>query len=149
MPHPLNGFGFVVPAVEKRSILACTFSSVKFPGRAPEGKVLLRAFLGGAFHPQVREWNDERIQLAVREDLRLLLGVNAAPSLVFISRYPASMPQYHLGHLDRVDRIKQRLGQIKGLALAGNAYLGIGIPDCIHSGEQAADSLLEWLLPRP
>ena len=142
VPHSLAGFGLVVPPAEGRSILACTFSSVKFPGRAPEGKALLRAFLGGALQPEMADQDDQAMLQAVREDLRFLLGITRAPAHVSIRRYADSMPQYAVGHLDRVSRIERILEQSKGLALAGNAYRGVGIPDCIHSAELAADSLL-------
>ena len=142
VPHPLEGFGFVVPPAEGRSILACTFSSMKFPGRAPEGKAVLRAFLGGALQPEMANKDDETMVQAVREDLRFLLGITRAPSHVSLHRHADSMPQYTVGHLDRVSRIEKILEQSKGLALAGNAYRGVGIPDCIHSGEQASDLLL-------
>ncbi len=147
VPHALNGFGFVVPPSEGRSILACTFSSVKFAGRAPEGKVVLRAFLGGALQPEMVELNDEQMERAIREDLRLLLGIQAAPSEVRIRRHLNAMPLYPVGHLDRLARIEGLLGRATGLALAGNAYHGVGVPDCIHSAQQAAETLLGQLYP--
>jgi protoporphyrinogen/coproporphyrinogen III oxidase len=143
VPHPLDGFGFVVPSAEGRSLLGCTFSSVKFACRAPEGHVLLRAFLGGSPSPE-----DAAVTAAVREDLRVLLGITAAPHLVTIHRWAASMAHYTVGHLARVAAIEERTCRWPGLALAGNGYRGIGIPDCVHSGEQAAEQIWEALSAR-
>ncbi len=144
--HALNGFGFVVPLIERRSLLACTFSSVKFAGRAPEGQVLLRAFVGGALQPEMFALDKDEMQLKVLADLRDLLGVRAAPLFTTVTKWRESMPQYHLGHLARVDRINKLVASITGLSLAGNGYTGVGIPDCIRSGEAAADNLLKALV---
>jgi len=142
VPHPLDGFGFVVPRAEGRAILACTFSSVKYAGRAPEGYVLLRCFLGGATNAAMLEGDDATLLARAREDLRAALGVTAEPVLTRVGRHPASMPQYHLGHLARVDAIKRRLDALPGLVLAGGAYRGVGIADCVRSGEAAAERAL-------
>ena len=139
IPHPLDGFGFVVPFVEKRTLIACTFSSVKFAGRAPQGHALLRAFVGGALQPELFELSEAELLARVREDLRELLGIERAPLFAEVSRWERSMPQYHVGHLERVKRIEERVASLPGLVLAGNAYSGPGIPDCIRSGEAAAD----------
>jgi oxygen-dependent protoporphyrinogen oxidase len=139
IPHPLDGFGFVVPAIERRAILGCTFSSVKFPGRAPDDHALLRAFLAGS---SLLDQDDAAIEAAVRADLRDLLGITTTPLFTTSSRHTQSMAQYNVGHLDRISAIESRLTRHAGLALAGNAYRGIGIPDCIRSGEQAAERLL-------
>jgi protoporphyrinogen/coproporphyrinogen III oxidase len=146
IPHPLDGFGFVVPIVERRSVLACTFSSVKFAGRAPEGHALLRAFVGGALQPEMFELDTDAMERAVREDLRQLLGIEKPPLFSHTEKWPRSMAQYHLGHLEKVKRIGERLRALPGLKLAGNAYGGAGIPDCIRSGERAADEILEKLI---
>jgi oxygen-dependent protoporphyrinogen oxidase len=142
VPHPLDGFGFVVPFLEKRTVMACTFSSVKFSGRAPEGHVLLRAFVGGALQPEIFDLTEEELLSRVRADLRDLLGIERAPSFAEVTRWERSMPQYHVGHLELVKRIEDRLASLPGLALAGNAYTGPGIPDCIRSGEAAADEII-------
>jgi oxygen-dependent protoporphyrinogen oxidase len=139
--HSLNGFGFVVPAIESRKIIACTFSSVKYSGRAPEGYVLLRAFVGGALQPSLFEQDDRAMENSVREELSLLLGVQAAPLFCRIYRHPRSMPQYYVGHKERVRHIEVILASLPGLAVAGNAYHGVGIADCIRSGEEAAERL--------
>jgi oxygen-dependent protoporphyrinogen oxidase len=145
IPHALDGFGFVVPFVEQRSVLACTFSSVKFANRAPEDYALLRAFVGGALQPEMFELDEEAMTKAVRRDLRDLLGINAPPSFVHVEKWPRSMAQYHLGHVERVERIKRQLLLLPTLKLAGNAYEGAGIPDCIRSGERAADELFNTI----
>jgi protoporphyrinogen/coproporphyrinogen III oxidase len=145
IPHPLDGFGFVVPFIERRSTLACTFSSVKFAGRAPEGYALLRAFVGGALQPEMFDLDEDDMAEAVRRDLRDLLGVSAPPLFEHVEKWPRSMAQYHLGHLERLSRINARLQNFPALALCGNAYTGAGLPDCIRSGESAAAALLEQL----
>ncbi|MDQ3651867.1 MAG: protoporphyrinogen oxidase [Acidobacteriota bacterium] len=143
IPHPLDGFGFVVPFIERRTTLACTFSSVKFAGRAPDGYALLRAFVGGALQPETFALDEEALTRAVREDLRDLLGIGRPPLFALVEKWPKSMAQYHLGHIARVERIHQRLSNLPTLQLAGNAYGGAGIPDCIRSGEAAAEQLLK------
>ncbi|MGE5445605.1 MAG: protoporphyrinogen oxidase, partial [Ignavibacteriales bacterium] len=145
IPHPLDGFGFVVPTVEKRAIIACSFSSVKFAGRAPEGNELLRCFIGGALQPGVYEWDDDTLIEAMRKEMRDLLGIKAQPLFALVHRHPQSMPQYPVGHLEGISRINDRVKQHRGLALAGNAYGGVGIPDCIHAGESAAEAVLDDL----
>jgi oxygen-dependent protoporphyrinogen oxidase len=145
IPHPLDGFGFVVPFIEKRSLIACTFSSEKFAGRAPQDSVLLRAFVGGALQKELVELEEAEMLSRVRGDLKDLLGIVSAPLFSTVSRWPRSMPQYEIGHLSRVSTIAERVAALPGLALAGNAYSGVGIPDCIRSGETAADTLFAAL----
>ena len=141
IPHRLDGFGFVVPFIERRKTLACTFSSVKFAGRAPAGHALLRAFVGGALQPEMYALDEEQMIAAVREDLRALVGIERAPLFAHVEKWPRSMAQYHLGHLARVARIRARLQNFPTLQLAGNAYGGAGVPDCIRSGRTAAKAL--------
>jgi oxygen-dependent protoporphyrinogen oxidase len=147
--HPLNGFGFVVPFIEKRSLIACTFSSVKFSERAPEGHVLLRAFAGGALQPEVFALDESELAERVEADLRELLGINEAPLFVETAKWERSMPQYEVGHLDRVNEIEKLASKLPGLTLAGNSYRGAGIPDCIRSGEAAAESMVTFLNSAP
>lgn len=139
----LEGFGFLVPKAERRALLACTYVHNKFPCRAAPGYAVLRAFLGGAGNARVLESSDEAILAAVLEDLRQIAGVSAAPDYWRIARWPRSMAQYTLGHAYRVARIEQRRKRLPGLHLAGNAYSGIGVPDCIRSGKQAALEILQ------
>jgi len=146
IPHPLDGFGFVVPHVEGRALLAGTFSSLKYPGRAPKTSVLIRAFLGGALQPELLELTDEALVLTARRELAALLGVRTEPQFTRVARWPLAMPQYEVGHLERVARIRARAAAL-GLFLAGNAYEGVGIPDCIRSGEDAATALFASLPP--
>ena len=143
--HPLDGYGFVVPHVERRKIMACTFSSVKYAGRAPEDTALLRCFAGGALQPDLLDQPDELLEAQVREDLEALLGISGTPILCRTTRYPDCMPQYNVGHLDRVERIETRLKRFPTLALAGKSYRGVGIADCIHGGETAAEGIVEGL----
>jgi oxygen-dependent protoporphyrinogen oxidase len=142
VPHPLDGFGFVVPRTEGRTLLAATFSSVKYPGRAPDGHVLVRGFLGGMLDAAVLQEDDASLIARTRADLGDALGIQAAPVLTRVSRWPASMPQYRVGHLARVETIEARLATLPGLDLAGGAYRGVGIADCVRSGEAAADRAL-------
>jgi len=140
--HPLNGFGFVVPLIENRSLIACTFSSVKFSGRAPDDQVLLRAFAGGALQPEIFALDEDLMAKRVEADLRELLEIRDDPRFIEVAKWERSMPQYEVGHLDRVSEIERLVDEVPSLALAGNAYRGAGIPDCIRSGEAAAESLL-------
>ena len=140
-PQPPNSFGFVVPAIEKREIMACTFSSLKYPGRAPQDKILLRAFVGGSLQPELFSASDSEMENSVRAELAHLLGVTAAPLFSRIWRHPESMPQYHVGHEARVDRIEAALQKFPTLALAGSGYHGVGISDCVRTGEEAAEKV--------
>ena len=142
VPHALDGFGFVVPRTEGRAVLACTFSSVKYPGRAPEGRVLLRCFVGGALNERGLESDDATLLAGARDELRQAIGVTAEPLLTRIHRWPRTMPQYHVGHLGRVEAIEHCAAALPGLHLAGGAYRGVGIADCIRSGEAAAERAL-------
>lgn len=138
--HPLDAFGLVIPAVEHRRILAVSFTSRKFPNRAPEGHVQLRTFVGGAMQPEYFGISDAETKQLVREELRDVLGVTGTPDFEVVARYPRSMPQYHVGHLERVARIRGLGAQFPGLGLAGSSYDGVGLPDSIHSGEAAAEA---------
>lgn len=136
--HPLDAAGLVVPRTEGRRILAVSFSSSKFPGRAPAGHVLLRTFVGGALDPETATLDDDRLTTLVRSELAAVIGARGTPHYVQIDRWTRAMPQYHLGHVERVAAIKTRLEAIPGLAIAGAAYEGVGIPQVIASGQAAA-----------
>lgn len=140
--HPLDGFGFVVPAIENRKIIAGSLASVKFPGRAPEGKVLLRVFVGGALQPELGELPDDEIRRLVLQELGELIGLRGEPEFFEVVRWLGKMPQYHVGHLDLVSQIEERAAAIPGFALAGNCYRGVGIPLCVRSGEAAAGKIV-------
>jgi protoporphyrinogen/coproporphyrinogen III oxidase len=140
--HPLDGFGFVVPHVARRPIIACTFSSVKYAGRAPADHVLLRVFLGGALNEAALEGDDAALVATAREQIGPLLGITAAPALARVTRHLHAMPQYHVGHEARATAIEQAVARHPGLELAGGAYRGVGIADCVRSGEGAAERVL-------
>jgi oxygen-dependent protoporphyrinogen oxidase len=142
-PEPPDSFGFVVPAIERRKIMACTFSSLKYPGRAPEGAVLLRAFVGGSLQPELLNNDDAALERNVRDEIANLLGVRAEPLVSRIWRHPNSMPQYHVGHEERIASIKDALRGFPTLALAGSAYSGVGISDCVRTGEEAAEAVIQ------
>lgn len=143
--HPLDAFGLVIPHCEQRRILAISFLSRKFAGRAPAGKVVLRTFVGGAMQPEELEQSDDALIETVLSELQSIFGVRRAPELATLTRYPQGMPQYTVGHLDRIAAIQTQAQLLPRLKLAGNYFHGVGIPDCILSGEQAAESLLQEL----
>lgn len=140
IPHPLDGFGLVIPMSEKRPINAVTMSSVKFDRRAPAGYVLLRAFFGGARTPQTMQLDDAELLQTVQAELQSILGIRAGPLLQRIYRWWQANPQYDVGHLERVNMIEAALPA--GLYVTGSAYRGVGIPDCIHQSQQTADKIL-------
>jgi oxygen-dependent protoporphyrinogen oxidase len=143
--HALDGFGFVVPLIEQRNIYSCSFSSVKYAGRAPEGAVLLRVFIGGACQRGLlRLSNDDLIELAALE-VAELLQIHGKPILRHLTRQHLAIPQYHVGHPMRVAAINERLSRFPTLALAGSAYSGVGVPACIQSGQAAANRILARL----
>jgi len=149
IPRPLDGYGYLIPRAENRPILACTWTSTKFPHRAPEGSGLIRAFVGRAGQADVLAGTDAAVVNLVRAELRRTLGITAAPMLQRVFRWPRAMPQYTLGHLDRVRVIEARLAALPGLVVAGNAYRGIGLPDCIASGEAAAEAAAQIIEGTP
>jgi oxygen-dependent protoporphyrinogen oxidase len=142
IPHALDGFGFVVPRTEGKALLAGTFSSVKYPHRAPEGHVLIRGFLGGMLNAGTLAEADDALVARARAELGEALGIRAAPVLTRLHRWPASMPQYRVGHLARVETVERASSALPGLSLAGAAYRGVGIADCVRSGEAAAERAL-------
>jgi oxygen-dependent protoporphyrinogen oxidase len=146
--HPLDGFGFVVPENERRRIIAGSFASLKFPGRAPDHHVLIRVFIGGALQPEMLKLQDDELIRIASDELADLLRITGSPVASDVARWPASMPQYYVGHLARVKRIEQLVGEYPTLALAGNAYRGVGIPHCVRSGESAAARIIRAVIER-
>lgn len=147
--HPLDGFGFVVPEAEGRPILAGSFTSRKFRGRAPADCELIRVFLGGAARPDLAEAPEEELIRIARGQLEELLGVSGAPRLCKVVRWREAMPQYHLGHQKRVAEIRAQTAKHPGLLLAGNAYDGVGIPNCIRSAKDAAAEMVSLFAEQP
>jgi oxygen-dependent protoporphyrinogen oxidase len=149
-----DGFGFLVPASEGRAMLACTFVHRKFLGRTPPGKAVFRAFLGGIRNEALLNGTDEALAAIVRRELSEILGektigLNLEPEHIQVSRWRRAMAQYAVGHQDRTARIAARVANLPGLRLAGNAYDGIGIPDCIRLGRKAAKELAALAAPVP
>ena len=145
-PRPLQGSGFLVPAVEGRKIMGATYLSRKWPRPQPEEDVeLIRCFVGGVQQPRLVEADDEDLVAAAREELRAMLGVTAPPLFARVFRWPQGMHQYTVGHLERMDRLEAALGRLPRLALAGAPYRGVGLPACIESGLQAARQVLAEL----
>jgi oxygen-dependent protoporphyrinogen oxidase len=143
----LNAFGVLCPLVERRPLMAATYSSTKWPGRAPAGRVLLRGFVGGPHNQKIMEYPDEELVQIALAEFRDILGLNPAAEPLFtrVFRWHLGMPQYRIGHLERVARIEDRSAKISGLAFAGGSYRGVGVPNCIESGERAVTKILgEW-----
>lgn len=140
--HPLDAFGFVVPDVEQRRVLASTWASEKFEGRAPEGHALIRVFFGGDRHPEIPSASDDELIRIGREELRDLIGATGEPLFASVGRQLEAMPKYTLGHTRRIERCEARLTHLPRLALAGNSLYGVGIPDAIGAGERAAERIL-------
>jgi protoporphyrinogen/coproporphyrinogen III oxidase len=136
------GFGFLVPRTEGKQLLAATFVHNKFPFRAPEDRALIRCFLGGASGEQALQLSDEEILCTVRGELRQILGLAAEPRFTRVYKWPSAMAQYGVGHPERLERIERLRCQLPGLFLAGNGYRGIGVPDCVRSGKEAAGQAL-------
>jgi oxygen-dependent protoporphyrinogen oxidase len=145
LPRPLDGYGYVIPRREGRRALACTWTSTKFPHRAPEGYALLRVFAGRAGQEEDMPQDEAGLLEVALEELLLTLGITAQPIYERVYYWDRAMPQYNLGHPQRLERIDTAIEKLPALALAGNGYRGIGIPDCIHSGEVAAAQVLDQL----
>jgi len=140
--RPLDTYGFIVPRIEGRKIMATTWTSVKWPHRAPEGKLLMRSFVGGAQQPELADLDDDEILALVRGELKEIVGITAKPEQVWIHRWPQGMPQYTLGHQERLGKIDQYADTLPGLHLTGAGYRGIGIPDCINNARQTGQKVL-------
>ena len=140
--RPPHGFGFLVPKKERRRLVACTWVGTKFSYRVPEGKVVARCFLGGMEDAGVLGESDEAVGDAVTRELQEIAGFTARPRFIRIARWPRAMAQYTVGHPQRLAEMQARTPPAGGIHLAGNAYEGIGIPDCIRMGRQAAARIL-------
>jgi oxygen-dependent protoporphyrinogen oxidase len=145
--HRLDGMGAVVPAIENSPMLACSFSSQKYGHRTPEGRVLLRVFAGGARRPELAAMDAAELEPLLLGELAKLLGIRGEPMYRNLARWPATMPQYHVGHRALVERIEAACAAMPQLEMAGNAFHGVGIPHCVHSGELAAQRVL-GIVPR-
>lgn len=141
LSRQLDGYGYVIPRREGRRALACTWTSTKFPHRAPSGYCLIRVFVGRAGQESDITWDDTSLLELAREELNLTLGITSNPVVSRVFIWEQAMPQYNLGHPEKLARIKTVLEKYPGLALAGNGYQGIGIPDCIHSGQLAVERI--------
>ena len=140
--HPLDGFGFLVPRVEGVRTLGGLFSSTLFPGRAPEGRVLVTAFIGGTLDPEAVALDDAAVTGQIQSDLASALAIEGGPSPVLLSRYQAAIPQYTIGHLDRVAGIDEQVKAVPGLHLRASWSDGVSVSDCIRNGEKFAESLV-------
>ena len=142
VPRALDGYGYIIPSRAGRRALASTWTSTKFPHRAPEGYALIRIFAGRAGQEQNLPGDEPGLLALAREELAATLGVKADPLVSRVFTWDKAMPQYNLGHGELLKRMDAALQGLNDLALAGNGYRGIGIPDCIHSAELAVEKIL-------
>jgi oxygen-dependent protoporphyrinogen oxidase len=147
--HPLDGYGLLVPRGEGLRCLACTFASAKFAGRAPEGRVLLRAVLGGARDPDALRLDDSGLAALVRREMGTVLGLRGVPVLERVYRWPRSTPQMVVGHLERIARLDAIVGRLPGLFLTGAKLHGAGLPDAIADGGRAARAAAAYVTACP
>ncbi len=144
VPMPLDGFGYIAPQNTRRDLLGVQWCSSIYPGRAPDGCVLLRAMSGGWQRGDIVDWDDARLLQAVRADLKLAMKIDAAPMFHKIVRWDKAIPQYHIGHLERVSAIESRLAAHPGLFLGGNAYRGVALNDCTEQGGEIAQRIQQF-----
>jgi oxygen-dependent protoporphyrinogen oxidase len=143
--HPMHGSGFVVPRLERNPLLAATWVTSKWPGRAPDGCALLRAFLGGGRDPQRLDLTDDELVRCAREALEEVLGIDGTPTFARLYRWSRQAPQYEVGHFDRVAAIERRLLSVPGLFVTGSGFRAVGIPDCIADGRQVATAAATYV----
>ncbi|QDV67117.1 Protoporphyrinogen oxidase [Rosistilla carotiformis] len=141
--HPLDGFGMVVPAIEQREIIAASFLNRKFADRAPDDMHLIRVFIGGAMQGHLLDRSDEGLIETARRELGDMIGLRGPAKIERVVRWNAAMPQYHVGHCDRRDRIQREISGLPGLELAGNALEGVGIAHCIRTSRTAVDRIVD------
>jgi oxygen-dependent protoporphyrinogen oxidase len=143
--HPLNGSGYVVPRTEESAILAASWLSSKWPNRAPEGKALLRTFIGGARDPRALDRSDADLVARSLAAMTPVLGIAGAPIFTRVYRFERANPQYEVGHLQRLDAIERALARHQGVFVTGSGFRGVGIPDCIGDGRATARRAANWL----
>ena len=141
----VEGFGFIVPRKEGRDLIAATWTSLKWPHRAPADQVLIRCYVGGVGREAILQLDDEQLAGKVRAELSALCGIHAEPKYLEVNRWWKAMPQYTLGHLDRLTQLDAALSRYGGLVLTGAGYRGVGIPDCIRDGAAAAGRVVRFL----
>jgi oxygen-dependent protoporphyrinogen oxidase len=143
--HPLDGFGFLIPHEERMNILGCLWDSSMYEGRAPEGYVLLRAMVGGARRPEMASLKDDELIKLVRKDLEVILEIDVAPEFIRIYRHEKAIPQYIVGHSERMRTVEEALKKHPGLFLTGNSYYGIGINDCVREAFKTAENVTGYI----
>ena len=141
----VEGFGFIVPRAEARDLIAATWTSLKWPHRAPADQVLIRCYVGGVGREAILQLNDDQLIAKIRADLAALCGIKAVPTYVEVNRWWKAMPQYTIGHLDQLTQLDAALSRYGGLVLTGAGYRGVGIPDCIRDGAVAAEKVVRHL----
>ncbi len=144
--HRLNGSGFVVPRVERNGIMAASWLSSKWPHRAPDDQVLMRAFVGGARDPDALKKSDDELVATAMSALRPILGISGEPTLARVYRFERASAQHEVGHLDRMAAIDRLLAARPGLFLTGSGFRGVGIPDCVADARAAARKVSECLV---
>ena len=143
--HPLNGFGFLTPHIEGRRILGSLWDSSIFPNRAPDDHILLRTMVGGSKSPEFAMLDDDKLVSTVFDELKPLMSLKGEPDMVRIYRWEKAIPQYLLGHGERLRRLDEHLDSFPGLYLAGNALRGVGMNDCIENGYKVADRIMKYI----
>ncbi|MBL8054769.1 MAG: protoporphyrinogen oxidase, partial [Nitrospira sp.] len=139
------GFGFIIPRAEQRHLIAATWTSLKWPHRAPSDQLLARCYLGGVGREDILQREDQTLVATVREELTSICGITAEPSYTEVNRWWKAMPQYTIGHLSRLEQLDAAVSRYPGLILTGAAYRGVGIPDCIRDGVLAAEQVIQSL----
>lgn len=142
-------FGIVIPQVENRPVLAVSFTGLKYPGRVQDDELLVRVFVGGSIHPEMMQWSDERLMATASQELGMLIGWQGEPRWSKVIRWVDAMPQYDVGHVQRVAALETDLKVTSAtIRLAGASYTGVGVPQCVRSGRRAIEGLSEAILPK-
>ena len=148
-PEAIDGFGFIVPRIEQRDLIAATWTSRKWPHRAPADQLLARCYVGGVGREDILQLDDKALTAKVRAELGDICGIRAEPSYTEVNRWWKGMPQYTLGHLDRLAQLEAALSRYQGLFFTGAGYHGVGIPDCIRDGSTTAEQVVQDLTGGP